>query len=742
VEASTVSPILETKLLPAAGRPASVPRARLLDELDAVPPGGLTVVVAPVGFGKTTLVRGWCERTDAAVAWLSLDEADDDPTRLWTYLAASLDRIRSGLGRPALRQLRTAGASVDAAADEVLNAVTTLDVPVAIVLDDLHLIRDEACLRSLGRAAERLPPDARMILTTRSDPAFPLARLRARGHLHEVRASGLAFTFQEAQDLLVKRERIPLDDTSVGLLVERTEGWPAGLYLAALWLRALDDPAAGVRAFQADHRHVADYLTGEVLDLLDDETRDFMLRTSALRVFNAELCDDVLDRVDSAERLRELAQSNGFLIPLDARGGWHRWHHLFGELLELELGAAEPGAPAALHAAAASWCLSNDRIEEALEHAAAASDQELVAHVLWRAQRELLTTGRLATVIRWCRSLPEAVLLDHPDLPLGGALAAGLSEQPPHLRRRFITLAQQSRAQRPDLWTDRLEGALGMVSALLVQKSVRATVAVSRDSLDAARTAPDIALGAIALLSFLLYLDGEDEDSRAHAQEAVDRPDAAERPHGIVVALATLALAEVGDGRPESAEALAREALADARTHGIDASSSAGIARTALAAALAAQGSLTAAAQEAALGERLCRQPEAEARHLHALLVLADIEASREQVARARTLLAQATDGLATFDDAGRLPGLVAAVEQRLAGVSTPALPEEPTAAESAVLRLLGSDLSLREIGSELFLSRNTVKSHTRSLYRKLGVTSRAEAVQRAAALGLITPAD
>jgi LuxR family maltose regulon positive regulatory protein len=729
--------VLETKLLPATGRPASVIRTRLLDELDAAPAGGLTVVVAPVGFGKTTLVRGWCERSETAVAWLSLDAADDDPIRLWTYLAASLDRVRAGLGRPAFNRLRTPGVSAEAVADELLNAVNSFEHPVAIVLDDLHVLRDPSCLRTLGRAAERLPAHARMLVATRSDPAFPLARLRARGLLQELRAKELAFRPEEARELLVEREEIPLDEEAIALLVERTEGWPAGLYLAALWLRELDDPAAGVHAFQADHRHVADYLTGEVLDTLDGETRDFMLRSAALRTFCGELCDAVLELEGSEGRLHELEQANGFLVPLDARGEWYRYHNLFGELLELELSSSAPDAPAVLHAAASRWCLEHNRSEDALEHAAAAGDPQLVAGTLRQVQRELLTTGRLATVIRWCLSLPEELLVEDAELPLGAALAASLAEHPAHLHRRLIGLADASRLLRPDRWTDRLEGVLGLARSLFVQGSVRGCVEVARRSLPSARSGWDIAMPAMANLGFLLYLNGDDLEALALAREAVDRPEAPERPHGLVVALATIALIETHNGCPEAAEELAREAIAFAQERGIDSASSCGAARVALAAALAAQGNLSGAVREAKAGERLSRQSEPEAHHLHALLVQAEVEAQRGQVAHAAALLARAERDLESFTDAGRLPELAVAVARRLAVASEVELVEEPSAAETAVLRLLATDLSLREIGAELFLSRNTVKTHTRSLYRKLGATSREQAVERAAALGL-----
>ena len=361
---------------------------------------------------------------------MSLEAADNDPARLWTYIATAVDRIRPGLGRAALALLRSPGVSPESVVDELVNGMHAYRQPVAIVLDDVHVISDETCWRSLEHLVEHLPQQARVIVTTRSDPPLPLGRLRARGALGEIRARDLAFSVDEARELLVQREKIALDDADVELLVERTEGWPAGLYLAALWLRGLDDPHAGVQAFHGNQRHVADYLTGEVLDRLDEDTRRFLLESSVLGSFNAPLCDAALDRSDSAARLRRLERENGFLVALDAHGEWYRYHHLFGELLQLELSTVEPTASARLHTAASEWCREHGWLEDALEHAAAAGDPRLVAAILADEHRTFVRTGRVATLLRWSASLPEDLLVERPEIPVAAVLAAGLAREP------------------------------------------------------------------------------------------------------------------------------------------------------------------------------------------------------------------------------------------------------------------------------------------------------------------------
>ncbi len=316
---STVGAI-EPKLMLPRVHPGMLRRARLLEMLDRGAGSGLTMVDAAAGYGKTTLLRSWCIERPEPVIWMTLDAGDDDPVRLWTHLATAVERLGAGLGGGALMRLGVRGATVETAVDELMNGLVAYGQPITIVLDDLHALGSERSLQSIAHAIERLAANARVLISTRSDPAISLARLRARGALTEIRARDLAFTVEEARELIV-REGIELSDESVELLVERTEGWPAGLYLAALWLRDLEDPDQGVRAFLGSARHVADYLTDEVLTALAPQTRDFLVRTSVLGRFTPELCDAVLGREDSAEMLAELARSNIFLVALDGTRG-------------------------------------------------------------------------------------------------------------------------------------------------------------------------------------------------------------------------------------------------------------------------------------------------------------------------------------------------------------------------------------------------------------------------------------
>ena len=375
-------------------------RARLLEMLDRDGGVALTMVDAAVGYGKTTLLRSWCAERPEAVIWMTLDAADDDPVRLWTHLATAVERLGEGLGDRALMCLGVRGAPVETAVDELMNGLVAYGQPITIVLDDLHAVGSERSLRSLAHAIERLPATARVLVSTRSDPAISLARLRARGALVEIRAPELAFTVDEARELIL-REGIELSEESVELLAERTEGWPAGLYLAALWLRDVEDPDQGVRSFAGSARHVADYVTDEVLTALSRHTRDFLLGTSVLGRFTPDLCDAVLERNDSAAVLAELARSNMFLVALDADGDWYRYHHLFGELLQLELGGE---AAPVLRRRAAAWCRAHGLVEDAIEYAAAAGDAETVAELLCR-ESPRVRLGGAGRAVSWLGAL-------------------------------------------------------------------------------------------------------------------------------------------------------------------------------------------------------------------------------------------------------------------------------------------------------------------------------------------------
>ena len=352
-----------------------VERPRIRTALDADEGGSeLTLVAAPPGYGKTTAVRSWCATRSGGLAWVTLDRGDNDPVRLWRLIATAVDRVRSGLGQPALRRLDVHGGAIEDSVVDLMNGIAAYGDELNIVLDDLQFVTDKECLESLDFALGYLPSSTRLILLTRADPALRLPQLRANGALTELRTKDLAFEPAEAQELLVARGSLPLDADEVQILCERTEGWPGALYLALLWLRTVPDPHQSVRDFGGDHRFVADYLNQEILGSLDEESRWFLLRASVLGQVTAELCDGVFGRTDAAAQLERLERTNLFIGRLE-HGGWFRVHSLVGEFAQFQLAALESGAAEEIHRLAALWFRGRGLPVEAVEHAAAARGQ-------------------------------------------------------------------------------------------------------------------------------------------------------------------------------------------------------------------------------------------------------------------------------------------------------------------------------------------------------------------------------
>jgi LuxR family maltose regulon positive regulatory protein len=710
--------------------------------LDASADAALTLVAAPTGYGKTTAVRAWCASSETAFAWATLDPDDNDPARLWTYVATAVDRVRDGLGRRALHRLRASGLAIETIVDELMNGIAGFGQELALVLDDFHTVTDGRCLASIEYALEHLPTTARLIMITRADPALGLARLRARGALVELRASDLSLTAAESRELLVDRAGVQLGAEEIEVLHERTEGWPAALYLAALWLRTVDDQHRAVRQFGGDLRYVAEYLTHEVLDSLNPDERLFLLQAAVLERFTAELCDGVLGRTDSAALLSEMENSNMFIVRLE-RQEWFRVHSLFAQFAVARLAAIRPGAAAAIHRRAAAWLRARGLVIEAIEHASAAGDHAVVAGLLSELHLALLRKGGAATLLRWTRTLPDDCLMDHPELAAAGATAATIIGQLALERRRLLQLASRAKAERPASFGPYADAVMAMVRAAGADIGVSEAVLEGRRAVELVHLGEDeVFVAAHASLARALYFAGEPDETWVAASRAVEHPDAPRRAPGYALAHSMLALVAADRGRLMSARSHAEKARAI--VGGITSSRSwlGANAAEAIGAVLAAEGDLAQAEREFAYAERFFRDEVASVYHTRLLVRLADVRCRRGRLDEAEATLRRAREELAELADSGVVRSLAADVETELEQARRQAshgeILESPSDAELAVLRLLVSDLSARQIAEELFVSANTVRSHTRAVYRKLGVNSRAEAVARAIAVGLL----
>src|SRR5215216_7213223 len=347
--------LLATKLYVPQPRPGLLPRPRLTERLAEGVAGDLVLVCAPAGFGKTSLLADWVRRSQRPVAWLALDAGDNDPARFWRYVATALDQACAGLADQVAGLLHGPQPPLEVVVTAVINALAAQPDQVVLVLDDYHLVEAAAVHDSLTVLLERLPPGLRLVLAGRADPSLPLARLRARGQLVELRERELRFTPQETAALLGEAVGLDLPAASLAALAARTEGWVAGLQLAALSLQGHSDPVGFVASFSGCHRYVLDYLTEEVLARQPEPLRTFLLETSVLERLCGPLCQAVTGRADSQGLMEQIERANLFLLPLDEVRGWWRFHQLFADLLQARLAQQQPDRLSGLHRAAAAW---------------------------------------------------------------------------------------------------------------------------------------------------------------------------------------------------------------------------------------------------------------------------------------------------------------------------------------------------------------------------------------------------
>jgi LuxR family maltose regulon positive regulatory protein len=415
--------LLATKLHVPRPQPGFVPRRRLAQALGDGLARGRVLVCAPAGFGKTALLADWARGGEQPVAWLGLDAGDSDPARFWRYAVAALDQARPGLAR---RVGPSPPGSFEGLVTALINELAADPGPdeVLLVLDDYHLVDSGPVHESVAFLLENLPPGLRVVVSSRADPPLPLARLRARGQLAELRAADMRFTPEEAEGLLGEAAGPGLPGTAVAALVARTEGWAAGLQLAGLSLRGRADAAGFVAAFSGSHRFVLDYLADEVLDGQPGPVRAFLLETSVLERLTGQLCDAVTGRADGQVMLEQVERAGLFVVPLDEVRGWWRYHHLFADLLRARLQAEQPGRVPALHRAAAAWCEEHDLADDAVRHAVAAGDTTWAARLVERHVETLLGRSERVTLRRWLSALPAESVRGRPRLCLAQAYAA------------------------------------------------------------------------------------------------------------------------------------------------------------------------------------------------------------------------------------------------------------------------------------------------------------------------------
>src|SRR5258708_4163664 len=418
------SSLLVTKFGIPLVRSMPLPRKHLLTLLDESRSVPLTLLSAPAGFGKTTLLSAWASQSTSQVAWLSLDEEDNDPTRFWAYVIASLRKAGSPVGEAALAMLHSPHSSLlTGALTSLINELAALAQDTALILDDYHLIREQAIHDSLQFLLDHLPSCLHLFLASRGEPQFPLVRLRARGQVVEIRETDLRLSGEEAARFLTQVMNLSLSEEEIGRLETRTEGWIAGLQLAALSLRRHADVSAFIRAFAGSHRFILDYVQEEILAPLPKDQQRFLLQTSVLTRMNAEVCQRLSGEPASQQMLESLERANLFLLPLDEERRWYRFHTLFREVLLARLQATQPEQVSRLHREAALWYQHQEWSHEAIPHALATQDFLFVAELLEGYTERLHLQGELKTLLVWIKLLPQEGLRAHPRLATSYILA-------------------------------------------------------------------------------------------------------------------------------------------------------------------------------------------------------------------------------------------------------------------------------------------------------------------------------
>jgi LuxR family maltose regulon positive regulatory protein len=725
-----------TKFQAPPARAEHVRRARLLNAVSGPLAPRHLLISAPAGFGKSTLATQWAEGFPRAT-WISLSAEDDEPGQFWDAFIVAVQKVIPHFGRSE-REVLLGGGDVRAVLVRLLDQLAQETEELAVVFDDLHVITDPDCHDGLDYLLRRAPPSLHLCLCTRHDPPLNLERAVVHGELAVVRGADLLFDEQEANEFLLERLQLGLSPDEARALAEETEGWAAGLYLAALAVRA-GGP-------QARHRRVRDYLSSEVLESATVQDLRLLEDLALFDRFSGPMLDHVLQTEDSARHLEELEQSNLFVIPLDATGTWFRLHHLIADLLRERLEAHDPDRAPRLQARAADWHLAHGDIPEAIQARLRAGQFEAAADLIARHHAVYLNQSRLgATVARWLDRLPPQLVAGDPQLALDRAWVAGMNGRQEEMEY-WLELATElpGNGPLPD-GSASAEAQAAVIAGCFSTRDFRVRLERAREAALLDRPgSPWYALAHAATGLWGYLVDGPTEEVLHALAVASRNANAPEQAVTAAFAPAIEAAVFADTGQRAHAEAAIRAADRARQRFEIERVPQASVAWWATAYAHLSLGHLAEAAADAAAGVAasydLPPEHDAVAWAPANLIQLARVHVALGEYEPARKALAEARERLDLFDYPGRLAGWLEDAELAVStSGAAPAAAEDLSERELAVLALMAQPLTLRQIGGRLHISYNTVKSHARSIYAKLGAASRAEAVDRARRLGLVT---
>jgi len=728
--------VMETKLAAPAVRPGTIPRGELVDRLTATKASSVVGIFAPAGYGKTTLLAQVIAREQRPVAWVSLDEGDNDPMVLLLHVAVAIDRVVAV--KPALFAMLSSPGPFDLSViHRVCSELSALGEHV-LVLDDVHLVSGSFSRDAIAALALHAAQGSLVVLSGRGSEGLPIARLRATGRLVEIGAADLALDEAETHGVL-EHAGVSVSDGDAALLSQRTEGWAIGVYLAALSLAASATMGQTLAAFTGEDRYVVDYVRSEFLGGLAPPEVRFLTATSILDRLSGPLCDAVLQTTGSAGKLEELEQSNLNVVPLDRTREWYRYHHLLRDALRSELLRRDQAGIPALHRRAAAWLEGHGQPVAAVDHALAAGDLDHAARLIAPLVLVLERSGRGATTRRWLDALGPEAVEQRPELALAAGWFAALEGDGTVAQRWLASAERRSAEGFPAL------GAASAASAVALLRATICPAGVAQMRTDAEFVVENEELWgpwrpiAIVLLGFAYVLAGENRNAEKVLAEGVREASRVDGHHIWAPALAQLALYALERGELTDADALARQA----REQSVPATATAnGAFALAVSARVAQRRGDPRRVAEYVAGVQLGRPQLTAARPWISsltLLQLARVHIATGDSGGARTILRDLNDLLSERADLGivgdqarQLAEQVRTLPMTSAGATT------LTPAELRLLPLLATHLSLPEIGTRLFLSRHTIKTQAISIYHKLDVSSRGQAVTRAREIGML----
>jgi LuxR family maltose regulon positive regulatory protein len=742
--------LVASKLRGPLMRPGTVRRSLLIERLAGGDDSRAIIsVVAPAGYGKTTMLSQWAESNGLSVAWVSVDEADNDPKVLLSYVAEALDAVEPIDGR-VFHALASPGSSVlGSVVPRLGSAFASMSSPVVLVLDDVHELHDRECWAALSMLADHVPAGSRLVLASQRQPPLRVARLRAEGRITEIGPRDLSLTREEASSLL-HSTGLSLGEEDVAVLHQRTEGWPAGLYLAALYLREGGPLASAAVSFGGGDRLVSEYVESEFLARISRRQRLFLIRTAVLERMCGPLCDAVLEQSGSATVLADLARSNLLLVPLGRGGEWYRYHHLFRDMLLAELHRIEPELMPVLYRRAAQWYERNGAPGEALEYRMKAGDVDTAASLVGALGFATYQRGRAATTERWFGWLEDhGALEDHPPVAALAAMVPALTGNPADAERRAGIAERGARAaERGTVAASLPDGSPTIEPWLALLRALLCRDGVDQMRADAELGAKTMAAGSFLRASSLLLLGmadlmaGDPGQADVHFADHVAEGRAAGAMTGVCFVLAERSLLAIARGDWDLGERYLSEARAVARETNIEDHPTIAIMYAVAARMALHRADLPRARAELTRAQRLRPALTYAVPHfaVQARTELTKAHLALGDLAGARTLMREADDILR------RRPGLGAFARQAgdlraelTHARGSPILGASAlTAAELRLLPMLATHLSFPEIAAEVFLSPNTVKSTVHSIYRKLGASSRSQAVSRLRDLGLL----